>query len=52
VKKEFAELYRRYAPLWEKEESERSQRWSVLLNSIFGEEDAHEDIRCEKVLYC
>jgi hypothetical protein len=32
VKKEFVDLYVRYAPLWQKEESERKQRWSALLN--------------------
>ncbi|KAK9834030.1 hypothetical protein WJX81_004746 [Elliptochloris bilobata] len=31
VKKEFIELYSKYAPLWEKEESERAKRWAALL---------------------
>lgn len=33
VKKEFVELYIRYAPLWQKEEVERKQRWSALLTA-------------------
>ena len=37
VKKEFLELYIRYAPLWEKEEGERCQRWSGLLETFAGE---------------
>ena len=31
VKKEFIELYGKYAPLWEKEEGERAKRWAAFL---------------------
>lgn len=48
VKKEFLELYIRYAPLWEKEEGERCQRWSGLLES-FAEGTASQSLaRCER----
>ena len=43
VKKEFLELYIRYAPLWEKEEGERCQRWSGLLES-FAEGTASQSL--------
>ncbi len=31
VKKEMLSLYQKYAPLWEKEELERSERWDAFL---------------------
>ena len=31
VKKEMLSLYQKYAPLWEKEEVERSERWDAYL---------------------
>jgi len=31
VKKEMLSLYQKYAPLWEKEEVERSERWDAFL---------------------
>ena len=37
VKEEFVKLYIRYAPLWQKEERERCQRWSGLLQSFAQE---------------
>lgn len=43
VKKEFLELYIRYAPLWEKEEGERCQRWSGLLET-FAEEGRPQNL--------
>ena len=43
VKKEFLELYIRYAPLWEKEEGERCQRWSALLET-FAEDGTPQNI--------
>lgn len=47
IKKEFLELYIRYAPLWEKEEGERCQRWSGLLES-FAENNSPQNLaRCE-----
>lgn len=36
VKREYLELYQKYAPLWEKEETERSERWNDFL-SQFGD---------------
>ena len=36
VKKEYLQLYKKYAPLWEKEESERSYRWACFLSGFDG----------------
>ncbi|KAK9810304.1 hypothetical protein WJX72_008307 [[Myrmecia] bisecta] len=38
VKKDYLTLYHKYAPLWEKEEGERSQRWGTFLD-LFGSSD-------------
>ncbi|DBA90624.1 hypothetical protein WJX77_007676 [Trebouxia sp. C0004] len=42
VKKEMLSLYQKYAPLWEKEELERSERWDAFL--------AHFETIYEKVM--
>ena len=36
VKKEFIELYGKYAPLWEKEEGERAKRWAAFVAGQHG----------------
>jgi hypothetical protein len=47
VRKEFVELYSKYAPLWEKEESERARRWAAFLAAQHGAEPEHA--RCPRL---
>ena len=43
VKGEHLALYLRYAPLWEKEETERKQRWASLL-ATFNDDSAPQGL--------
>ena len=45
VKKEYLDLYQKYAPLWEKEEEERSERWASFLATFVGV-GANAPLRC------